>query len=67
MQKNARTDAPGVLHHLIGRRVEGRDVFVGNADVGPPLLGDGECVRDTVQQMGFSYVSILLPARTFRH
>lgn len=32
MPRSARIDAPGVLHHIIGRGIEGRDVFLGDAD-----------------------------------
>ncbi|HSM90594.1 MAG TPA: transposase, partial [Desulfobacterales bacterium] len=32
MPRSARIDAPGVLHHIIGRGIERRDVFLGDAD-----------------------------------
>jgi REP element-mobilizing transposase RayT len=32
MPRSARIDAPGVLHHIIGRGIERRDIFLGDAD-----------------------------------
>jgi hypothetical protein len=32
MLRSARIDASGVLHHIIGRGIERRDVFLGDAD-----------------------------------
>jgi putative transposase len=32
MPRSSRIDAPGVLHHIIGRGIEGRDVFLGDTD-----------------------------------
>ena len=32
MPRQARLDAPGVLHHVIGRGIEGKEIFMNNKD-----------------------------------
>ena len=32
MPRLARLDAPGVLHHVVGRGIEGKEIFLGDID-----------------------------------
>ena len=32
MPRQARLDAPGVLHHVMGRGIEGEEIFINNKD-----------------------------------
>jgi len=32
MPGQARLDAPGVLHHVMGRGIEGKEIFINNKD-----------------------------------
>ena len=45
MPRSARLDAPGVLHHVMGRRIESRKIFLDDPDREDFLLRLEELVK----------------------
>lgn len=58
MPRQARLDAPGVLHHVIGRGIEGRDIFRQNRDYEDFIARISRLVPQSKSQM---YAWVLMP------
>lgn len=58
MPRSARLDAPGVLHHVMGRGIEGKEIFLGDADRDDFISRLAKLVEDDAMDI---YAWALLP------